>query len=68
MVENKSVWGKLFGLPTSEIKLDEVLVKQACLHRIMQDIPHDQPDVMARHIKHCLELYKKVVAESHEKN
>ncbi len=45
-------------------KIDETLVKQACLHRIMKEIPHNQPDVLAKHIHHCLGLYNKVIEKN----
>jgi hypothetical protein len=43
------------------VHINSVLVKHACLHRIMKEIPHNQPDVIAKHINHCLNMYDKVM-------
>lgn len=39
--------------------INEILIKQACLNRIMIDIPHNNPNVLYKHISHCLHMYNK---------
>jgi hypothetical protein len=50
------------NIPDIEKKnIDEILVKQTCLYFVMKDIPHNQPEVLKKHIKYCLDLYKKTI-------